>query len=95
VNDRRALIEARLAAALAPVELAVRDDSAAHAGHAGHGGAGHFSVRIVATRFAGLSRLARHRLVFDALAPLMGPEIHALSIEAESPAESSLSAGSR
>ena len=54
-TDRIALIRARLAA-LDPITLDIRDDSHLHAGHAGaQGGAGHYHVRIVAARFAGLS----------------------------------------
>lgn len=85
---RVAALEARLVAALEPVQLAVRDDSRHHAGHAGAaGGAGHFHVRIVSKRFAGLGRLARHRLVYDAVAPLMPAEVHALAIDARTPEE--------
>lgn len=84
----RAEIEQRLATAFAPQRLSVRDDSAAHAGHAGAaGGAGHFSVQIVAAAFRGRARLARHRLVYDALQPLMPARIHALSIDAKAPEE--------
>jgi BolA protein len=72
--------------ALEPVQLEVRDDSAAHAGHAGaRGGAGHFTVRIVSTRFAGLPVRERHRLVYAAVAGMMPAEIHALSIQALTP----------
>ena len=74
--------------ALAPVVLDVRDESHLHAGHAGAaGGAGHFRLRIVSNRFAGLGRVARHRLVYDTLAPLMASEIHALAIDARTPDE--------
>ena len=69
-------------ATLAPSLVEVRDDSAAHAGHAGAREGGHFHVRIVSRKFAGLAPLARHRLVYAALAELMGRDIHALSIDA-------------
>lgn len=77
----------RLAAALRSLEpsaLEIRDDSAAHAGHAGAREGGHFHVRIVSRKFAGLLPVARHRLVYAAVAGLMGRDIHALSIEAVS-----------
>lgn len=74
-----------LSRALQPLELQVRDDSAMHAGHAGAREGGHFHVVIVAERFRGLAPLARHRLVYDAAAGLMGREIHALSIDARPP----------
>ncbi len=83
-----ATIEERLRAALAPAAFALVDDSARHAGHAGAASGGsHFQVRIVADRFAGLSRVARHRLVYDAVSDLMRGPIHALAIEALTPAE--------
>lgn len=80
------LIRARLAA-LDPSELDIRDDSALHAGHAGAREGGHYAVRIVSPRFAGLSTLARHRLVYDALGDLAAAGIHALSITAKTPEE--------
>lgn len=80
-------IERELAAALAPTRLAVQDDSHLHAGHAGAREGRHFSVRVVSERFAGLSRVARHRLVYDALRSLIPLGIHALAIDARTPAE--------
>ena len=73
---------------LAPEQLEITDDSARHAGHAGaRGGAGHFIVRIVSDRFEGLRPLARHRLVYAALAEMMPAEIHALTIDARTPGD--------
>ncbi len=81
-------IEARLRAALAPVvSLSLRDDSAHHAGHAGAREGGHYYLEIVSPRFAGLPRVARHRLVYHALADLMQKGIHALAIDARAPDE--------
>jgi BolA family transcriptional regulator, general stress-responsive regulator len=80
-------VQARLAEVLAPIELEVRDDSAAHAGHAGAREGSHLSVRIVSERFTGLTRLARHRLVYDSLSTLMPQGIHALAIDARAPGE--------
>jgi BolA protein len=86
--ERLALIESRLTAALAPVaSITVRDDSAQHAGHAGAAAGGHYSVTIVAAAFAGKARVARHRLVYDALAEAMQRGIHALAITALTPEE--------
>lgn len=82
-----AAVEQCLRDALAPEVLEVRDDSAAHAGHAGAREGSHLSVRIVSARFAGLPRLARHRLVYDALSTLMPRGIHALAIDASAPSE--------
>lgn len=81
-------IQARLQAALSPTHLAVEDDSHRHAGHAGAREGGHFTVRITSARFTGLTRVARHRLVYDALGPLGPQRIHALAIEARAPNES-------
>ncbi|WP_133648862.1 BolA family protein [Paraburkholderia flava] len=89
--ERIALIDARLREALAPVDsLDVRDDSAQHAGHAGASAGGHYSVTIVAAAFAGKARVARHRLVYDALADAMQRGIHALAITAFTPEEFNL-----
>ncbi|AJP57763.1 BolA family protein [Pandoraea vervacti] len=80
-------IEARLTAALSPLELALVNDSARHAGHAGAASGGHYNVRIVSAAFTGRNRVARHRLVYDALADLMQNGIHALAIVALAPGE--------
>ena len=64
------------------------DESAAHAGHAGAAaGGGHYQLTIVSARFAGMPRVARHRLVYAALAPLMHQKIHALAVRAYAPGE--------
>lgn len=81
-------IEAALRAALQPSALEVIDDSALHAGHAGAREGRHYTVRIVSERFAGSSRVARHRLVYHALDTLMPRGIHALAIDARAPRES-------
>jgi BolA protein len=80
-------LESLLRAALEPESLTVRDDSAHHAGHPGAREGAHFAVRIVSPRFAGLPLLKRHRLVYDAAAPLMTGRIHALQINALTPDE--------
>ena len=80
-------IQTRLQAALAPSQIAVQDDSHLHAGHAGAREGRHFTVRIRSSRFAGLSRVARHRLVYDSLGPLAEQGVHALAIVAQAPDE--------
>ncbi len=72
---------------LEPVLLELVDDSAAHAGHAGARSGAHFNLRIVSARFAGLPRISRHRLVYDALRPWMAEGVHALAIDARTPDE--------
>lgn len=80
-------VEAQLRATLAPTHLEVRDDSAAHAGHAGAREGRHLSVVIESAHCAGLSRVARHRLVYDALRSLIPRGIHAIAIDARAPGE--------
>lgn len=82
-----ALIEQRLRDGLQPQQLEVLDDSAKHAGHAGAREGGHYTVRVTSERFRGLTRVARHRLVYDLMAELMHKGIHALAIEAKAPGE--------
>ena len=72
---------------LRPVSLEIIDDSAKHAGHAGAREGGHFRVAVIADAFKGHSQLERHRLVYAAVAPLMGQGVHALSIVARTPEE--------
>lgn len=75
-------------AALDPLEVEVTDESHLHAGHEGaRDGRGHFRVRIVSERFAELPRLARHRLVYEAVGDLMQTDIHALAVTALTTAE--------
>ncbi len=80
-------IEAALTTALQPTSLAVQDDSAQHAGHAGAREGRHFSVRVVSERFNGVSRVGRHRLIYDALDALIPRGIHALAIDARAPGD--------
>ena len=87
-NPRQQAILDRLTHHLAPTQLRLEDESAAHAGHVGAaGGAGHYRLFIVSAAFIGLSRMARHRLGYDALSDLLPQQIHALSIKAFSPDE--------
>ncbi|MDP1742475.1 MAG: BolA family protein [Polaromonas sp.] len=77
-------IEAQLRERLNPSQLEVLDESAQHAGHAGANAQGfgsHFRVRIASPAFAGKSRVARHRLVYDALQNFIDEGLHALAIE--------------
>jgi len=77
-------LEAALREALAPTQLEVIDESGAHAGHAGANAEGrgtHFRVRIASPLFAGKPRVARHRLVYDALQVFIAQGLHAIAIE--------------
>jgi BolA protein len=89
-RNRAARIRAALEALLGPAEIAVVDDSARHAGHAGNpDGAGetHYRVHAVSPRFAGLGRVARQRLVNEALAGEFASGLHALNMMLETPEE--------
>ena len=87
MSERIERMRARLAQ-LAPMELAIDDESHKHAGHAGaRDGRGHFRVHIVAAAFSGETLLVRHRRVYAALGDLMQTDIHALAIDARTPEE--------
>jgi BolA protein len=86
VSDRAERIARLLRERLAALHVEVEDESHRHVGHAGAaGGAGHFRVLVVSPRFEGLSRVAAQRLVYDAVAELIGPEIHALAMTTLTP----------
>jgi BolA protein len=82
VGDR---IRARLTEAFRPRALDVVDESELHKGHAGHrpGGESHFRIRITAEAFRGKTRVAAHRMIYDALAGEIARGVHALAIEAK------------
>jgi BolA protein len=80
----QASIEQQLLTDLAPTQLQVIDESAAHAGHMGANAEGfgtHFRVRIASPAFAGKNRLACHRLVYDSVQKFIDQGLHALAIE--------------
>ena len=83
-NTLAQAMQQRLSEKLSPTQLDVLDESAAHAGHAGANGTGfgtHFRVRIASPLFTGLSRVAQHRLVYDALQEFIDQGVHAIAIE--------------
>ncbi len=79
--DRKQLIYRKLTETLSPTKLDVIDESDQHIGHAQAGGAGHFRVVIQSAELAELPRVKAHQKIYQALADLMGSEIHALAIE--------------
>lgn len=90
MTNRLERIREKLLKEFAPLECELADESALHAGHAGAAsGGGHYRLRIVAERFDGHNRIARHRLVYDCLHDMMQRDIHALAITALTPAEAS------
>lgn len=87
-------IRRKLNQAFAPLQLAIENESAKHAGHramldgnTAAKGESHFRVVIVSEAFRGKSRLDRHRLVNEALAEELRGRIHALAIRAHAPDE--------
>jgi BolA protein len=86
-------IEAKLRAALKPLHLEIVDESARHAGHAGvrgharEGGETHFRVMVVSQAFEGQSRVARQRMVYDALSHELANGVHAVAMTTLTPAE--------
>ena len=93
VNQARiALFEQDLNKSFAIEHLQIEDESHLHAGHAGAAtGGGHFKLTIVAPEFKGLGLVARHRAIYAALNRHIPTEIHALTINATAPGESSSS----
>jgi stress-induced morphogen len=89
----RQAIQQKLTVAFEPQGLEVTDESAGHAGHAGAArqdgslGETHFHVRIVSTKFEGMSRLERQRRIHAALAEELNGAVHALSVSALTPGE--------
>ena len=84
MNITAAQLRQRLQERLRPLQLEVIDESAAHAGHAGADASltgTHFRVRIASPEFAAKPRVARHRLVYDALQDFIDAGVHALAIE--------------
>jgi acid stress-induced BolA-like protein IbaG/YrbA len=68
-------IEESIRSALAVTHVEVTGDGA------------HFEAIIVSPRFAGLTRVRQHQLVYEALGGRMREEIHALSMKTYSPEE--------
>jgi BolA family transcriptional regulator, general stress-responsive regulator len=76
-----------LRSALQTDQIQVLDESAAHAGHTGNPDGSsvgtHLRVRLGSPLFAGKSRVAQHRLVYDACQAFLAQGLHALAIEVE------------
>lgn len=80
-------LRTRLIETLRPVQLEIADDSHKHIGHAGAAKGGHYRIFIVADVFTGRPLIARHRMVYEAVAAIQRREVHALSIVARAPNE--------
>ncbi|MBV8735798.1 MAG: BolA family transcriptional regulator [Alphaproteobacteria bacterium] len=82
-------IREKLTSRFEPLRLGIIDESHRHAGHAGARPEGetHFAVTIVSAAFAGQSRVARQRLVYQTVAEELATRIHALSLTTLTPEE--------
>jgi stress-induced morphogen len=69
-------LEERIASALPGADVKVEDLT---------GGGDHFRAEVVSERFAGLSRIEQHKLVYDVFGDEIGGAIHALSIKTSTP----------
>jgi BolA protein len=89
--DVEKLITQKLRQAFAPVSLEVVNDSERHRGHKGSPATGesHFTIKVVSDRFAGKSRVERHRMINEVLAEELKGRVHALAISALAPEERS------
>lgn len=87
MNRARTLLD-RVRLGLEAEHVELSDESGAHVGHPGAaGGAGHYHVVVVSPRFRDRDRVARHRLVYEAVGDLIPDEVHALAITAYTPEE--------
>ena len=81
------IIETKLTTQLSPSHIEVSNESHLHAGHAHGGTETHYKVELVSANFEGVSRVARHQMIYQALAEEMDNPIHALVIKAYTPDE--------
>jgi BolA protein len=84
-----AAIREKLMIGLEPIRLDVVNESELHAGHRSSPGTGesHFRVTVVSEKFAGISRVQRHRLINELLAEELAGKVHALAVHAHAPGE--------
>jgi BolA protein len=88
-QERIALFEADLRSLFQISRMHIEDESHLHAGHAGAAsGGGHFKLTIIAPEFEGMNKVARHRAIYGALKSHFPDAIHALTILAFTPNES-------
>jgi BolA protein len=88
-QERITRFESDLRLAFQVTHVNIEDESHLHAGHAGAAsGGGHFKLTIVAPEFEGMTKVARHRAIYAALNSHFPDAIHALTILAYTPSES-------
>lgn len=69
-------IERLIKHALPGAEVEIRDLA---------GDGDHYAAKVIAPEFAGMSRVAQHKLVYDALGGRMGGALHALQLTTATP----------
>lgn len=76
-------IEDRLREALNPSKFTLANESHLHHGHSGWDGSGesHFHLVLASQKFKGLTKVQCHRLVYQALSPVLMQRIHALRMD--------------
>ena len=73
---------------LNPEILNIVNQSDQHIGHSGYSnGNSHFEIFIVSSQFNNLSKVKRHKLIYNVLKYELETQIHALSIKALTPLE--------
>lgn len=84
-----ATIREKLMIGLEPTRLDVINESELHAGHRSSPGTGdsHYRIKVVSEKFAGKSRVQRHRMINEILAAELAGRIHALAVHAHAPGE--------
>jgi BolA protein len=84
-----ARLREKLMIALEPTRLDIVNESELHAGHRSSPGTGesHFRIMIVSPKFAGATRVTRHRMVNEAIADELKERIHALALSTYAPGE--------
>ncbi|AWN74627.1 BolA family protein [Legionella anisa] len=83
--SRKTRIEELINQELDPAFLNVEDESSNH--HVPEGAQTHFKITLVSSRFIGLSRIARHRLLNQLLKEEFELGLHALSMHLFTPDE--------
>ena len=80
-------IKSRLTKTMVIDNLTIKDDTGRHLRHKHYDGGGHIQIKIVSSKFEGLSLLDRHKLVYEALDGMIKNEIHALGLKTISTSE--------
>jgi BolA family transcriptional regulator, general stress-responsive regulator len=84
IGELLAQVKVKLTEAMSPSFINIIDESHLHIGHEGaKGGGKHLNLEIISEEFTDKSAIERHRMIYVALGEIMGTDIHALSINAQ------------